>query len=231
MEIELTVKKEAVQAIVLETIEQVEKNNGTGKPGNPEDLDYHNLNHTYDVMNEANNLFEDALQAGKVTEADRDCVQIAAAGHDERQDLGRGLNESESAKIMRERMRKFMVFSEVEMQKVESMILATTTYFDKDGIMHQSAPEGNYLAMLLADADLANLGKDTTVYLASSEKFMRELNGGQLPSKDKQIAFWKSNVGLLTHHQYYTEEARLRYPNQQANLEVTRGKLEELMAT
>ncbi len=223
-------KKEVMQEIIIETLEEVEKNNGTGKPSNENDRQYHNLNHTHFVMLEANNLLNEAIKNGNALESDRLYVGIAGAGHDERQDLGRGLNEIESARLMRERMSWRGVFTEAELQKVESMILATTTYFDKENVMHQSALEDNFLAKLLADADLANLGKKTEEYFAVSRKFMTELKGKE-PSIETQIAFWESNINLLTYHEYYTDEAKAMFSNQTANLEATQREIDKLRSS
>lgn len=225
-ETNVLIKEQLAREIIEEVLSEVVSRYGTGIGDGERPLDYHNGPHTDSVRKEVKILAGDALTLGKIEKDQILLLDLGASGHDLIEDFDRGINERKSADRMRQIMTEAGVFSGEEISTVDKVIMGTVTFF-VDDVMYQSAGE-DYLSQLLADADLANLGKETEIYFESSERYMRELNGNQIPDIEKQIKFWESNLTLLTHHKYYTDEAKNRYPNQQANLIATQKRLEDL---
>lgn len=216
-------KEMAADIIVMETLVEIARKNGTGEKDTP-GKSYHNLKHAQYVIADTLALIRRAVENGKPVKSY--LGKLAAAGHDEEQDMGRDANERKSADLQKERMVK-AGFSPEDIYIVEDAIMGTRVTFESDG-MRQYPNKENYLSLILADADLANLGGPTEFFEESTVDVMLELNGDEIPSLEKQIEFWESNVELLSTHEYYTEEARSIFNNQKANLARSQEILDQL---
>src|SRR3989344_1347059 len=181
-------KKEIViQGLISYALSEVERKYGTGKDDGENPKRYHNRPHSESVLDAAGNITQLAFEAGKIAASDIHLIKIAASFHDIEQDLGSGFNESESARIAEEEMRKTGAFKEEDIQKVKRMILATNIFFE-NGSLRQSATD-EYPTQIIADADLAHLGQESDIYWKKAKKLLKELKGTDYPSREDEIAF------------------------------------------
>ncbi len=177
---------------------------------------YHNVVHSHDVVGATTTLCDLAIANRKITPKDKALLIISGAFHDFEQDLGSGLNEVSSALAAREAMRNTGVFTPLDEVTVEEVILATQIHYE-DGVMLQAATKDNLLAQIVADADLAALGRETEIFWDRSVGLYAELCGDN-PTIENQITFLETTAKLLRNHDYYTDEARELFPHQAANL-------------
>lgn len=175
---------------------------------------YHNDEHARDVANAAKRIASLAIKHGKLTRKQKDLLIIAAYFHDVVQDKGHGEDEELSAQLAVNEMIATGVFSSEECEVVRSCILATKVTLHK-GLIKQDAPK-NYLCQILADSDLANLGKSRSIYWDRVKKLYRE----QVSEVgiENFYNFHQTNLILLKKHKYYTEEAKKLFPHQLENL-------------
>ena len=222
-------KKEiVVKGLISYALSEVERKYGTGKDDGENPKKYHNRPHSEVVLGAARMIARLSLEAGKIAASDIPLVEIAASYHDIQQDLGSGLNEKESARIAAEEMRKTGSFKEEDIQKVKRMILATNVSFE-NGSLRQSATD-EYPTQIIADADLAHLGQEPSIYWETAKNVLKELKGTDTPSREDEIAFTKGNLTLLENHRFYTEEATRLFPHRQQNIEFTQEHLKSLEA-
>ncbi len=209
-------KETAIKGLIDHALSEVERKYGTGKGDGDTPKSYHNQIHTQGMMNAARKIAQLALEAGKISDSDILLIEIAASFHEIEQDLGRGLNEKESAKIAEEEMREIGLFGNEDIQKVRAMILATTVYFEA-GIMRQS-PTEEYLTQIVADADLSSLGQEQNIYWEEAKGLLKEIKKTDSPSREDEIAFVEKELTILENHQFYTEEARKLFPHKEENI-------------
>jgi predicted metal-dependent HD superfamily phosphohydrolase len=188
-------------------------------------LAYHNENHTKNVLQAAAMLADKAIQNMRINQHDKELLLIAAAWHDTEQALGSGKNEQASAAAAVEEMMKANIYSEKDKQKVAEIIMATQVRYDSNGAMTQSATE-NYLTQLMADADLASLGKPTIEYWENAKKLFSELNPDAKIDAETYNNFIASQVPFLEHHYFYTQEAKELFPHKQENIEYIKNLAE-----
>jgi len=220
---DISEERKIVDGIVGAALSKVEEKYGTGKGDGILPKKYHNRPHSEEVLDAARKIAERFLKEGKISEKDIPLVEIAASFHDIEQDLGAGQNEIESARLAEEAMREAGIFSEEDIVKVRDMILVTIVSFE-GGVMRQSAVE-EYLTRIIADADLSSLGKSFEQYWERALALLQEIQGTDIPSKEAETAFTERQVGLLTNHRFYTEEAEVLFPNQKENLEESKRRL------
>jgi predicted metal-dependent HD superfamily phosphohydrolase len=218
-------RKIATKELVNFSLSEVERKYGKGQGDGLTPLGYHNLLHSQDVLWAGRQLADLALKNGKINPDDLDLVDIAGASHDLEQELGGGKNEIETARIIEEKMRKTQVFTEEDLTKVKTMILATIVYF-KDGVMKQSATE-DYLTQIIADADLAHLGREAGLYWERAESLLREMKKTDNPTPEDKATFIKSQPAFLKNHNFYTEEAKILFPNKQENIAFVQAKIQQ----
>ncbi|OGE09674.1 hypothetical protein A2470_00885 [Candidatus Curtissbacteria bacterium RIFOXYC2_FULL_41_11] len=222
-------KKEiVVEGLINYALSEVERKYGTGQGDGENPKKFHNRPHSESVRDATENIAQLVLDAGKITASDIPLIRIAASFHDIEQDLGRGLNESESARITEAEMRKTGAFTEEDIQKVERMILATNVSFE-NGSLRQSATD-EYPTQIIADADLAHLGKEPDIYWETARNLLKELKGTDAPSRENEIAFAQGNLTLLENYRFYTEEATRLFPYRQQNIEFTQEHIESLVS-
>ncbi len=182
---------------------------------------YHNPQHTADVVHAASELSDLAITHGKITPADKRLIIIAAAYHDTEQDTGSGNNEEESAALTIAHMREAGGFTEEDERTVRDIIMATVVSFDEAGKMRQGAIEADYRTQIMADADLASLGKPPEVYWDRAQGLFTEWNPGYDLNTEQGRKFISSQVTFISNHQYYTPEAAQLFPYLEANIAFT----------
>jgi predicted metal-dependent HD superfamily phosphohydrolase len=189
---------------------------------------YHNVEHSRDdVVGSLNALADLAIARGRISSRDKALLIIGGAFHDIEQDLGSGLNEAASTRVAHAAMRTVDIFTPLDEAIVEQVIMSTVVRFE-NGIMLQSAPKGNLLAELMADADLSPLGRDAQTYWDRSARVFTELSGHE-STTENQVAFLENQIRLLQNHRFYTPEANELFPHQEENLEYTKAVLTSLV--
>lgn len=202
----------------LDTIEAAHGEHGTLP------LAYHNERHTIGVMNDVSQLADRAIARQLIRSSDKELLMLAAAKHDEVQTLGSGKNERASARSAMAAMRAAHIYSEQAIQQVRLGIMGTEAHVDTDGMIHQSA--ANYFAKLLADADLASLGKPSPMYWDNALRLFHETHPGGAVGDKTYNEFVASQIPLLTEHHFYTQEAEELFPHKQENI----AFIEDLLA-
>ncbi|EKD52747.1 MAG: hypothetical protein ACD_61C00254G0001 [uncultured bacterium] len=102
---------------------------------------------------------------------------------------------------------------------VREPILGTILSF-QDGILHQQAEAmGNYLALLVADADLCSIGSSANIYLEMSRRLIMEMAGKTNLSSEEWKNGWAGQVKFQTGRKFLTIEANTLWgENLQNNL-------------
>ncbi len=155
----------------------------------PEDLIYHNIDHTKRVMANAMAL---GVRA-KLIESDLRILYAAAILHDT--GYGKKYNANEGvAAILASKLLPEFGFSQEEIDQINSMILATNLII---------APS-NALEIYLIDADMAYLGQDD--FLDWSNKLRQEWEShGNFKGTDEE---WiNGQIDFLSKYSYFSQEA------------------------
>lgn len=181
---------------------------------------YHSVHHTLEVMGDAVTMARLAAQRGEIQEEDIPLIRLAACYHDFEHDLPRGEAEARSAQIVMDRMQRLGAFGVNAITKTGSLIVGTTVKFVEEKLVQ--AASNDYAEQILADADLAPLGKPFRVFWdRTTNLFSEELDPKPfVPDRD----FYIKEAKILKAHQFYTREARELFPYQQENIR----KLEQL---
>lgn len=186
---------------------------------------YHNLLHTQEVVKYTTQLADTALTKKKISAHQKNLLAVAAAFHDVEQDLGSGQSELQSGKVMAKYMQNFKDrFTPADRYIIQDIIYATTVSFD-NGIQ-QSAAKNDYLAQIVADADLSSLGSRTPTYWKRAMGLFSEWYGQNATTND-MVKFLKHQIQILQKHSYYTPEAHKVFTHQPENLRFTLKMLEE----
>ena len=172
----------------------------------PENLHYHNLNHTSDVVEHAVAFAErSGLSARDVR-----LIAIAAAWHDTGFIERRQNNEPIAADLAKVAMERSGCFSKNEIADVVTAILDTQiTYETQSGTLVQRAM--GRLSPWLLDADLANFGRKD--FFEKTLKVYHEINDVKVSSpeelnNEKGIPYLANTVRMLARHTWQTESAR-----------------------
>ncbi len=185
-------------------------------PNSPHPLAYHNAQHTLDITHAVNELADLALSRKLIEEQHKPLLLIAAAFHDAEHSPGNSQNEAMSAQLAVHAMRQAGGFSAADEKIVTNAIMGTVVYFKND-VMKQSA--GNdYLVQLVADADLATLGRPTPQYWRRANCFFEERNPGASRQGPVWADFVTGQASFLGNHQFYTTEANELFPHKTANI-------------
>ena len=188
---------------------------------------YHNEQHARDVVRASMaiaNLVLYAKGGRKIDREDKITLILAAAYHDYEQNLGSGQNERVSAAIASNDIHKAHLALSSPW-RVTNAILATQMK-DQDGAIRQSADEDDYVAKILADADLSNLGAPTEVFQKQSGKLFNERLTEDVDLDIKDFLHYQTK--LLTDHAWYTPEAARLFPHQEENLAFVQTQLAKL---
>ncbi len=155
----------------------------------PEDLTYHNIDHTKLVM-------ANSIALGKhadLIENDLRILYAAAILHDTGYGKKYNANEGVAAMLASKLLPDFG-FSQDEIDQINSMILATNLIITPS----------NVLEIYLIDADMAYLGQDD--FLDWSNRLRKEWEAhGKFKGTDEE---WiKGQIDFLTAFHYYSDEA------------------------
>lgn len=165
--------KEQAESFVASILETV-KERFDGK------LEYHNSEHSKNVVRDAAVIGEIMLQTGLISEHDLELIKIAAAGHDLVQGKGSGVNERESAYELQKLTDKLGGFDLADKEKILEAIVATVAVPKKNAEGLSCIEQSNlnerssYLALALALADIGTAGRNTEEFLAEGEKLYAE---------------------------------------------------------
>jgi hypothetical protein len=165
--------KERAESFVVDILETV-KERFDGK------LEYHNFEHSKNVVHDAVIIGGIMSQTGLISEHDLGLIKIAAAGHDLVQGKGSGINERESAEELQKLMDKLGGFDPADKEKTREAIMATVaipkknakglSYIEQSNLNERSS----YLALALALADIGTAGHNTEEFLAEGDKLYAE---------------------------------------------------------
>lgn len=163
----------------------------------PDDLYYHKLEHSLDVLQAAERIAEGEGVSGD----EKELIKTAAILHDTGFVKQYDKNESIGCEIANDFLPE-CDYNPVQIETIDSMILATAL---------PQSPK-NHLAEILCDADLDYLGRDD--FYPISESLRQELaEHGQGFSDAEWLKF---EIDFLEKHQYFTETSRqTREPKKQ----------------
>lgn len=92
--------------------------------------------------------------------------------------------------------------------------------------MSQSAT-ADYRTQILADADLAHLGKPKEDYIETAINYFCELNPGVEINSAKGLAYLKDQVPFLNNHTFNTPEASRLFNHKAANIEYAQSLIDQ----
>ena len=179
------------------------------KKGLPENLHYHGIHHTYDVVRAVERI---AIMEG-VMDDDIFVLKSAATYHDAGFVEQYDSNEPVGARLAEEILPKYG-YTDEQIEVVKKLIYATI-------IPHQPKSK---LEQIICDADLDYLGRDDFFVIADTLR--RELRDH---GKIKSDRLWDEiQVKFLTQHRYFTVSAKkMRRAKKQEHLEIIKQKLAE----
>jgi len=156
----------------------------------PENLYYHGLHHTIDVINAAERI----ARGEEVDKAEKMLIKVAALFHDSGFTKKYEGNEPEGVKLATEILPKYG-FTDKQIKRIEGMILATTIP------QHPT----NILEEIMCDADLDYLGRSKEEFYKISDSLKKELlEHGMLKDESE----WDPiQVNFLTQHRFFTQTA------------------------
>ena len=178
------------------------------KDGLPDNLHYHGIHHTYDVVRAVERI---AIMEG-VMDDDIFVLKSAATYHDAGFVEEYDKNEPIGARLAEEILPKYG-YTDEQINQVKELIYATI-------IPHEPK---NKLEQIICDADLDYLGRDD--FFEISETLRRELRDH---GKIKSDRLWDEiQVKFLTQHKYFTKSAKkMRDAKKAEHLEVIKKRLE-----
>ena len=178
------------------------------KDGLPDNLHYHGIHHTYDVVRAVERI---AIMEG-VMDDDIFVLKSAATYHDAGFVEEYDKNEPIGARLAEEILPKYG-YTDEQINQVKELIYATI-------IPHEPK---NKLEQIICDADLDYLGRDD--FFEISETLRRELRDH---GKIKSDRLWDEiQVKFLTQHKYFTKSAKkMRDAKKAEHLEAIKKRLE-----
>ncbi len=155
----------------------------------PQNLFYHNINHTVDVMQAVENI---AIEEN-INDYDKRLLLTAALFHDNGFFVKRDGHEAISCNIAREYLPVYNYEPE-EIEIICGMIMATKI---------PQSPQ-NHLEEIICDADLDYLGREDFFML--SEKLFIELRAEDIVKDEEE---WnRQQADFIGEHHYFTETSR-----------------------
>lgn len=223
METPISSEQSIFRQIINDGLNEVGKKFGTGQNDGENPLTYHNSKHTQRVRDAALKIAGLAVNNPDhgITVNDLPLIELGAAYHDNVQNLGPGKNEDASAEYVRKIMEESKIFTPEDVAKVCGMIAGTKVSII-DGMIHQAGGSG-YETLILADADLHTLGSPFEIYWSQALNLLEEILG-RPPSENEISNFAKTQVAILSNHQYFTPEAGKLFPYQADNLKQIKAK-------
>ncbi len=174
----------------------------------PDNMTYHSVNHTIDVVASA----EEIAEKQELSTDDKEVVQIAAWFHDLGYTRGCENHEKDGAEMAREFLKE-KDYPADKIAKVEGCIMATQ--------MPQN-PQNN-LEKILCDADLMHLaGRD---YFKKADLLHKEIETTKL-CKISENEWLQMNQEFLDKHCFFTDYAKQHYESAvKENLKKVRDRL------
>jgi hypothetical protein len=195
-------------------------------------LAYHGLLHSQQVAANAA-LISSALPDGYMTIQASYNVELAGICHDLVQDPhDPEHNELRSAELAVSWMRQDGRLGRLSRDMVYYGILATKLVME-NGRLHESPRFERATCRvvltdaIIADADLASLGKPWEEFDASSQLLFQERYPEALPDGAESIAFDHEQVRFLDSHEFYLEQSRQLFPHQAENRQLVVERLAE----
>ena len=175
----------------------------------PENLFYHNIKHTIDVVTQV-----ELIGIGEgVGDEDLLLLKTAALFHDSGHILGYDNHEMFAAIIAREILPDYY-YTQTQIEKICELIMSTKL---------PPSPK-NKLEMIMCDADLDYLGRSDMIPVSNSlYNELKELN------KIGSLNDWnKLQIKFISSHQYFTKTAQsLREVNKQMQIERIKNLIED----
>jgi len=170
-----------------------------------DELTYHGLHHTLDVLNIAENLCKSLHVGGYETTL----VKTAALYHDAGFTMTRVEHEQAGCQIAKDALSGFG-YTKAEIDLICGMIMATKI---------PQSPQ-NFLEEIICDADLDYLGRDDFYSIGAS--LFQELQNYNI--LDSQKEWDRIQVGFIGSHAYFTSVCKeIRTPQKQLYLEELKG--------
>lgn len=213
----------SINELVTTCLGEIERKYGTGRNDGEFPHKYHNRMHTEEVIADTLAIADLAIQNGTLLPRQKELLHVAAAFHDIEQMTPEYGNELASSDIMENMVAPTHLFTLDELLEIREAILGTETSFI-NGVRTQIYAQSD-LAKILADADLAHLGKETQTYREHSEKLFSEFFPNETVQERED--FLKESAVLLENHRYFMPEAERSFPHQEENLLFVRGELSE----
>jgi predicted metal-dependent HD superfamily phosphohydrolase len=201
----------AVTDITSSALAKIEESYG---PNSENPKTYHNIQHTVEVMHAVDLLAHRAVDNGRLGAEDYPSLMLSAACHDVVHDPGVD-SEGLSAEYAAEQMRQSGALGKKSVHRAKQLIGATRMK-NENGLLVQSADKKDYAQQLLADADLANLGKPFEQYWSATTALYKERCPEKIPSIREVAVF---GYDFIKGHQFYTQEAYELFPHKDKNLE------------
>ncbi len=166
--------------------------------GLKENLCYHNLNHTKDVIE----VVEVLGWTEHVTDKDILLLKTAAAYHDTGFLVKYKGHEQTGAGIARGSLKRYG-YKKKQIESIASMILATQLPQNPNTLLEE----------ILCDADLDNFGRED--FFDKGTLIRKELEGQGIKMSDKD--WYEGTLKLLENHEYFTESAKELRQNKKAD--------------
>ncbi|OFX22762.1 MAG: guanylate cyclase [Bacteroidetes bacterium GWA2_31_9b] len=179
--------------------------------GLPDNLYYHNVKHTIDVVTQV----ELIGRSEKVSDEDMLVLKTAALFHDLGHLVNYDTHEEESVKLARKILPSYH-YNEKQIDRISKLIMCT-----------QMPPQPtNLLEEIMCDADLDYLGR--TDFVPVSINLFKELNERK---KIDSLQEWNFHqIKFIQNHQYFTQTARkLREVNKKNQLDNIRAEMRKLI--
>lgn len=175
----------------------------------PENLTYHNVSHTLDVIH----AVEDIAQCESVSGEDLTLLLTAALFHDSGQIFGSEGHELKSCEIAQDTLPDFG-YSQSQIDRIKEIIVATQV---------PQSPK-NLLEQIIADADLDYLGRDD--FFSIDTRLYEELHTKGIVKNEKE---WDAlQKKFFENHTYFTHSSReKREKKKQENLQLINMRLKE----
>ncbi len=174
----------------------------------PDNMTYHSINHTIDVVASA----EEIAEKQNLSDEEIEIVQIAAWFHDLGYTKGSESHEEKGAEMAREFLNG-KGFPEEKINKVEGCIMATQ--------MPQNPK--NKLEQILCDADLMHLADED--YFSKADLLHQEIETTKF-CKIPENEWLQMNQEFLDNHCFFTEYAKNNYESAvKENLKKVRDRL------
>jgi len=179
--------------------------------GLPDNLYYHNVKHTIDVVTQV----ELIGRSEKISDEDMLVLKTAALFHDTGHMINYDTHEEESVKLARKILPGYH-YSEKQIERISKLILCT----------RMSDQPSSLLEEIMCDADLDYLGR--TDFVPVSINLFKELNERK---KIDSLQEWNNHqIKFIQNHQYFTQTARkLREVNKKNQLENIRAEMRRII--